>query len=294
MSPEDNILEALGRAQREFLAISRIADTGTLPARMQAAMRIPDMAKLAASMQTAARMPDTAKWAANLQAAMRIPDMANLAASMQAAMRMSDITRLTANMRAATRMPNIAHLLASLENDLQGFSPAIQVADGSLVIDGQGYDAEQIRDQYILGDEGLLFCDADEFTGLWQRMPLAVRWIVWFLLTFYLAPFYNAATENTPFHPDKLARQVVESINRLRRQLLTSDSTHHAPCFVKRWETKAYLRPKRKSEVLGRLYLLQGVSILRYRNRKRWVLIEWEPEDGRKYRGWVLGRHICR
>lgn len=208
-----------------------------------------------------------------------------IAASVLPSKRIQEQMTTFASKIALAKSDAMAEAARALSERLQDYSPTIEDTGDALVIDGDAYTPADI--EQALAHGGVL-----SSPSLWASLPKPLQWLLLFVITTVLATVWNwAAYNQVPFayrrHQEKaIVRQAKE------------DSQQHSVAqerlpFVTKDSLSAHANSKLKSRVLDYLPFGTEVTILQFRNKKRWLLVEWH--DGEiTQQGWVLGRHVFR
>ncbi len=194
---------------------------------------------------------------------------------------------------------NIWHnAITSIADSLQSLDPAVEVMGDSLIIGEEQFSQERINQlaQEYIWDESSnrnisKQCDN---SGFWKAIPKSVRWLILFILSIYLTAIWNKVTENKLFSPDNVAKQVIHLRKQEVRQINKGYLKHISPPFVNTEHLLVHVSSRKQSRVNAVLSYPCEVNILRYKNHKRWVLIEWDDGSGEKHQGWALTRYIYR
>ena len=186
---------------------------------------------------------------------------------------------------ASARNHALVGFAQSLSERLQDYNPTIEDMGDAIVIDGDTYSQDDI-------EHALVQDDVITSPSKWESLPKPLQWLLLSILTIILSWIANfVAYGQVPFaHPRHQQKAIVRQAKVESRQHVLEQE--QLP-FVTKDDLTTHAGSKRKSRVLGHLPFGTEVSILQYRNKKRWLLVEWQ--DGATTRkGWVLGRYVFR
>lgn len=201
-----------------------------------------------------------------------------------------------------SRMNSWQDTLRSITDSLDDFKPEVEVQKDTLIIEDEQFSQEyinQIAEEYIWDENSdkNVFREDGKKTS-WDSIPKPVRWvinlIVATILASYIMAFWKETTKNTALNPERVAKQLIHFRKVEVRQINKSFQSETAPPFVNTEDLHVYTAPTKKCHAIAILSYPCDIKILKFRNKKRWALIEWTNESGEVQRGWVLGRYVYR
>lgn len=201
-----------------------------------------------------------------------------------------------------SRMNSWQDTFRSITDSLKDFRPAVEVLRDALVIENEQFsqeDINQIAEEYIWDDKSdKNIFNQDGKRLLWENIPKPVRWLIALvfatIFAIYFAAIWKEATKGTALDPERVARQLVHFRKHEVRQINKNHQINICPPFVNIEYLLVYTVPKKTSQAIAVLSYPCEVKILKFKKKKRWILIEWEAESGETYQGWALARHIYR
>lgn len=182
--------------------------------------------------------------------------------------------------------------LARLAASLQDYSPDITVDGDTLIVNGETYgpdDISRIEQEYVYGRAGVLVKSPAQLA--WERIPPATRWVIQAILSALIGMILQCLFFGVP---GKTPAQIVHERKVEVRMLNSQAAPQDIRPFVNTEVLTVHVAPRRQSAAVARLTYPQQVTILAYRQKKRWILIEWCDSFGNTCSGWVLGRYIFR
>lgn len=182
--------------------------------------------------------------------------------------------------------------LARLAASLQDYSPDITVDGDTLIVNGETYgpdDISRIEQEYVYGRAGLLVKSPAQLA--WERIPPATRWVIQAILSALIGMILQCLFFGVP---DKTPAQIVHERKIEVRMLTSQAAPQDIRPFVNTEILTVHIAPRRQSAAVAQLAYPQQVTVLAYRKKKRWILIEWSDSFGNTQSGWVLGRYIFR
>ena len=201
-----------------------------------------------------------------------------------------------------SRINSWQNTFRSITDSLKDFRPAAEVLKDALVIEKEQFsqeDINRIAEEYIWdenSDKNIFRQDGKHLS--WESIPKPVRWLIALVVAtvfaIYLTAIWKEATKGTVLDPEKVARQFIHSRKQEVRQINKNHQSNTYPTFVNTEYLLVRKSPKRRIRAIAALSYPCEVEILEFKNKKRWVLIEWENEFNEVNRGWVLGRYIYR
>ena len=190
----------------------------------------------------------------------------------------------------------------SIADSLKDFRPAVEVLRDALVIEKEQFsqeDINQIAEEYIWdenSDKNIFKQDGKRLS--WENIPKPVRWLIAIILgtifTIYFTAIWKEATKNTDLSPERVAGRLMHFRKQEVRQINKNHQSEITSSFVNTEYLLVHTVPKKRSQTIAVLSYPCEVKILRLKNKKRWILIQWENESNEVNQGWVLGRYIYR
>lgn len=189
----------------------------------------------------------------------------------------------------------------TLWSKIKDFEPRVEVSSDSLIIEKERFTREdigQIAKDYIWdekSDKNIFKQDEKHF--LFKKTPKSVQWLICIIITtiitVYLTAFFNELTKNSIWSPERVAKRLVHFRKKEIREI-SKNKERKPTSFVNAEKLSVHIAPRKRSQTIGVLSYPYKVKVLKYKNKKRWVLIEWTSETDEKCKGWVLGRYIFR
>lgn len=185
----------------------------------------------------------------------------------------------------STYMDSILQLQKQILIDL----PSIRCVEEGIIIAGELHPWDStlktIEEQKLL-----------ENPSAWINCPKGLQMILIYLLIFVVdlpkeicyelvVPKIISVFQSNTESPQSILRTV-------KKEIVSNQSFNSSP-FIIQDNIILHANSEKKSRVLARLPFGTEVQILKFRKKKRWVLIEWQ-ENGGLHRGWVLGRYVFR
>jgi len=190
----------------------------------------------------------------------------------------------------------------SITDSIRGFSPIIETFNNALVIETEHFTQDQINqiaDEYIwnVNRTKNIFKQSNT-KSYWESLPKPLRWLIALIIgtifTIYFTAIWKEASKGTILDPDGIAKHLIHLRKQEVKRIGKNSSNSVNSPFVNIEFLPVYVRPKHHSAIVVSLSYPCEIKILYLRNKKRWILIEWENGNGSKYQGWVLGRYIYR
>jgi hypothetical protein len=184
------------------------------------------------------------------------------------------------------RSKNLAFTQAiqTLAEQLQDYNPDVQKTDDGIIIDGETFTQSDIVlsivQQNVLSN-----------SNAWEALPLKVKWI----LLQILLPLFLGILGNCVWYQIQqsgLLHHQKQEIRAIKQEVKASATNSVSP-FVSQDNLAVYAASKRHSRIITYLPFKTEITILEYRKKKRWLLVEWNV-GGQVNRGWVLGRYVFR
>ena len=186
--------------------------------------------------------------------------------------------------------------LAQLAASLEGYSPNIEVNGETLSIDGQAYgpeDISRIEQEFLYDQAGVLVKSPAQVT--WERIPAATRWLVQVILSTLIAIILQCLFFGLPNRPPaQVVHERKSLLRQVKQQVAASQQPAVMPPFVNTERLDVRIRPRRRSKAIAVLSYPKEVSIIRFRRKKRWALIQWQDGSGNTQQGWVMARYLFR
>jgi hypothetical protein len=185
---------------------------------------------------------------------------------------------------ANARDNSFIQALQALVHQMQDYHPDVQQADDGIVIDGESFTESAIA--HSVTQQAVLTCPSS-----WASLSPKVRWI----LLQILLPLFVSILGNyisSQIGHSGLLHQQKEKIRAIKQEVKASRANSIWP-FVSQESLAVYAAPRRHSAVIAYLPFRTEITILECRNKKRWMLVEWES-SGETHCGWVLGRYVFR
>jgi len=190
----------------------------------------------------------------------------------------------------------------SIADSLKDFRPAVEVLENALRVEEEQFsqeDINQIVAEYI-GDKNSdknIFRQDGRYLH-WEKIPKPVRWLIALIIatifTIYFTAIWKEATKNSVLSPERLARSLIHFRKQEVRQINKKHHGNTCTPFVNTEDLFVYVTPKRRSQAIAVLSYPCEVKMLRFKNKKRWALIEWQSDCGEICQGWSLARYIYK
>lgn len=201
-----------------------------------------------------------------------------------------------------SRINSWQYTFKSITNSLKDFRPAVEVLKDVLVIERNRFtqeDINQIAEEYIWDEnsEKNIFKQDGRHLS-WESIPKPVRWLIALIVatvfTIYFAAIWKEATKNTAISPERVARRLMHFRKQEVRQINKKHQNETTSPFVNTEYLLVHTVPEKRSQAVEVLSYPCEVKILKFKNKKRWALIEWADGSNEVCHGWVLGRYIYR
>ena len=201
-----------------------------------------------------------------------------------------------------SRMNSWQDTFKSMTDSLKDFRPAVEVLRDALVIEDEEFsqeDINQIAEEYIWDENNDKNIFKQDSKGLsWESIPKPIRWLVALIFVtifnIYLTAIWKEATKSTALNPERVARQLVHFRKQDVREINKNHQSDIYSPFVNTENLIVYTVPKKRSQIIAVLSYPREIKLLKFKNKKHWVFIEWTDEANEVYQGWVLGRYIYR
>ncbi len=181
----------------------------------------------------------------------------------------------------------IAEASASVQQisiQLQDYTPYIQYLDNAIEIDGEILTHADIQKS--------ITSDVILNPSKWHELPKQLKLL---LLDFFKQALFTVIIAWIFFgeQPFNHLRHLQKNETReIKKQIIALPNVEYSP-FVNQLCIDVYYSPKINNRSMVILPYGTDVRILDFKNKKRWLLIEWQDGDETK-QGWVLGRYIFR
>lgn len=190
----------------------------------------------------------------------------------------------------------------SITDSLKDFRPDVEVSRDALVIEKEQFsqeDINQIAEEYIWDENSNknIFKQGDKRLS-WESIPKPARWLIVLIIatvfTIYFTAIWKEVTKDSALSPERVARRLVHFRKQEVRQINKNHQNNICPPFINTEYLLVYTSPKRRSQAIAILSYPHEVKILKFKNKKRWALIEWKNESNEIRQGWSLARYIYR
>jgi hypothetical protein len=186
--------------------------------------------------------------------------------------------------------------LAAVAATLEHYRPDVRADGDTLILDGVSYtpeDISRIENDFLYRQDGVL----GDITAqaVWDKTPPAVRWLIQAILAALIAMILQCMILGMPNKPlPQLQHERKAEVRHLLKQSLGHPPSQSISPFVNTERLLVHIDPSQRTRVVAVLSYPQEVTVIEYRQKKRWAHIEWHDSSGTPQTGWTLGRYLFR